>query len=83
VVVGIAIGAGIHGMCPRFPAGMMAATRVGQCRRRVTVCHVSNSAGNHPHRRGAGEGGALGTVLAFMMSVIRCAAQRSSFCARY
>ena len=75
IIVGIAVGAFIHGYVPAEPAGLASwdVTPGGRCRPRslIGIPMYSNAAGIIPVVEALlGKGAALGTVLAFMMSVI-------------
>jgi uncharacterized membrane protein YraQ (UPF0718 family) len=77
MVAGIALGAGIHGYVPQdFMAAIMGRCLVERARGGAAGrAHVHQCGRRHPHRAGpAGKGAALGTVLAFMMSVIALSA---------
>jgi len=86
VVLGIAVGAGIHGYVPEgFMASFMARVRGGRCHWQYwLVCRcIPNAAGIIPIVQALlGKGAALGTVLAFMMSVIGLSLPRPLSCAR-
>ena len=72
-ILGHAIGAGIHGYVPGdFMASFMGGEAWWRAaRRRDRVPMVHNAAGRNPRRQALlAKGAALGTVLAFMMSVI-------------
>jgi uncharacterized membrane protein YraQ (UPF0718 family) len=74
VMLGIAVGAGIHGYVPEgFMASFMGKSAWWSVPLSVVICipMYSNAAGIIPIVQALlGKGAALGTVLAFMMSVI-------------